>query len=109
MTLSGVEFLRRFLLHVLPTGFVRIRYYGLFANRCRAENLERCRALIKVEPGATPASPPVPSTPSEPKPEAEERDRCPYCGVGRLQYVCEIAPISDADPPIEAPTARDTS
>src|SRR5207237_1506825 len=35
MTLGGVEFLRRFLLHVLPTGFVRIRYYGLLANRCR--------------------------------------------------------------------------
>ena len=52
MTLDGLEFLRRFLLHVLPTGFVRIRYYGLLANRHRAQNLERCRALLAAGRGA---------------------------------------------------------
>jgi Putative transposase len=50
MTLDGTEFLRRFLLHVLPTGFVRIRYFGLFVNRVRAQNLDRRRALIEAEP-----------------------------------------------------------
>ncbi len=45
-TLEGQEFLRRFLLHVLPERFVRIRYFGFFANRHRAENIERARALI---------------------------------------------------------------
>ena len=44
MTLDAVEFIRRFLLHVLPNGFVRIRQYGLLANRCRTENLARCHA-----------------------------------------------------------------
>ncbi len=48
MNLDAVEFLRRFLMHVLPSGFHRIRYYGLFANRHRAANLELCRELLGV-------------------------------------------------------------
>ncbi len=46
--LEAVEFLRRFLMHVLPSGFHRIRYYGLLANRHRTVNLERCRVLLGV-------------------------------------------------------------
>jgi hypothetical protein len=46
MTLSADEFIRRFLLHVLPDGFHRIRYYGFLSNRYRKENLERCRQLL---------------------------------------------------------------
>src|SRR5262249_30236781 len=46
MTLSAEEFLRRFLQHVLPRGFVKIRHYGLLANRGRADKLERCRRLL---------------------------------------------------------------
>ena len=46
--LEAVEFLRRFLMHVLPSGFHRIRYYGLLANRYRTANLERCRYLLGV-------------------------------------------------------------
>ena len=48
MTLSADEFLRRFLLHVLPDGFQRIRHYGLLSNRYRAENLARCRKLLTM-------------------------------------------------------------
>ncbi len=48
MSLTAVEFLRRFLMHVLPVGFHRIRYYGLLANRHRAANLERCREILGV-------------------------------------------------------------
>lgn len=54
MTLSAVEFLRRFLLHVLPRGFVRIRHFGLLANRQRQQALRRCRELlgpVRPEPG----------------------------------------------------------
>ena len=47
-TVSAHEFLRRFLLHVLPGGLVRIRHFGLFANRRRGAALERCRALLGV-------------------------------------------------------------
>lgn len=52
MTLDVDEFIRRFLQHVLPTGLVRIRYYGLFANRHRALNLVRCRAALGVDTDA---------------------------------------------------------
>jgi hypothetical protein len=48
MTLAPSEFIRRFLIHVLPTGFHHIRHYGLFANGARAKNLARARELLAV-------------------------------------------------------------
>jgi len=72
MTLSADEFLRRFLLHVLPKGFVRIRFFGFLANRRRATLLPLCRQLLAAQPLASspcPASPLPPSTWS-----------CPHCG-----------------------------
>ena len=51
MTLAAAEFIRRFLLHVLPYGFHRIRHYGLFANAHRTENLKRARDLLDMPPG----------------------------------------------------------
>jgi hypothetical protein len=107
MTLGGVEFLRRFLLHVLPTGFVRIRYFGLLANRVRVENLERCRALLAADVSVTVHAPPT--EPAAPSPAAEERDRCPYCGVGRLRAVAVLAAIPLLDMDTWAPVPRDTS
>jgi hypothetical protein len=65
MTLSAHEFLRRFLLHVLPGGLVRIRHFGLFANRKRSATLARCRLLLGI---AISIDPPV-------NPEL----RCPVC------------------------------
>jgi hypothetical protein len=68
MTLSHEEFLPRFLQHVLPRGFPRIRYFGLLANRRRAAMLPLCRTLLLARPE------PVPSTPApDPVP------RCPSC------------------------------
>ena len=61
MELSAEEFLRRFLLHVVPTGFVRIRHYGLLANRTRQEKLTRARQLLAIV-AATPLLPPVSPT-----------------------------------------------
>lgn len=67
MTVSAHEFLRRFLLHVLPTGLVRIRHFGLFANRNRSAALACCRSLL----GATRSTelPPIPD------------QRCPSCSA----------------------------
>jgi len=62
---SAHEFLRRFLLHVLPGGLVRIRHFGLFANRRRSAALERCRKLLGVTACIVPPEPP--------------RRRCPNC------------------------------
>lgn len=109
MTLGGVEFLRRFLLHVLPTGFVRIRYFGLFANRGRAENLKRCRALIEPEHGSAPASGSAPDTTPALKREDDERDRCPHCGVGRLRNVGLLSPAPMPEVDAWAPRGWDTS
>jgi hypothetical protein len=50
MTLNADEFIRRFLLHVLPDGFQRIRYFGFLANRYRAEKLALCRQLLQMPP-----------------------------------------------------------
>jgi hypothetical protein len=50
MTLGTEEFMRRFLLHVLPGGFHRIRHFGLFANAARKENLAKVRELLHVAP-----------------------------------------------------------
>jgi hypothetical protein len=56
MTLAADEFLRRFLLHVLPRGFVRIRFFGFLANRCRADLLPLCRQLLAQQRESAPSS-----------------------------------------------------
>ena len=77
MTLETGEFIRRFLMHVLPGGFHRIRHYGLFASAARARNIERIRSLLKT-PAASSDCPPPGSAPEKPKPAFEPR--CPCCG-----------------------------
>jgi hypothetical protein len=54
LTLNSEEFIRRFFLHTLPNGFTRIRYYGLFANRYRAVNINQCRKLLNDTSATTP-------------------------------------------------------
>jgi hypothetical protein len=78
ITLSTDEFIRRFLLHVLPDGFHRIRHYGLFASGTRAVNIARIRTLLA----------PVPSDQANPQPARDEPPAlaCPCCG-GRLFIV----------------------
>ena len=85
MTLNAIEFVRRFLMHVLPTGFVRIRPYGLLANRHRREKLARCRELLgtAVAPLAeTAPSDPDPFTPPGHEVEVTPTQVCPRCGAG---------------------------
>jgi hypothetical protein len=105
MTLSADEFIGRFLLHVLPEGFHRIRYYGFLGNRYRKEKLEQCRHLLgmtRLEPGS-----------STEVAELDYRDRyqaltgsslweCPACHRGRMIVIGEI-------PPGSIPTITDTS
>jgi hypothetical protein len=105
MTLSADEFIRRFLLHVLPEGFHRIRYYGFLGNRYRKEKLEQCRQLL----GMVPLQPDSPTEVTE----LDYRDRyqaltgsslweCPACHRGRMIVIAEI-------PPGIIPTIIDTS
>ncbi len=80
MTLAVDEFIRRFLIHVLPSGFHRIRHYGLFANGGRAENIARARQLLHVpEPPRQPADTGC-ADDGEPQPSSYP---CPCCG-GRM-------------------------
>jgi hypothetical protein len=88
--LEGVEFVRRYLLHVLPRGFVRIRAYGLLSNRSRQSDLARCRAWFAASPhGAVTAAAPVALTTPAAAVAASASGRadastCPSCRGGRL-------------------------
>ena len=86
MTLSAHEFLRRFLHHVLPKGFVRIRSFGFLANRGRDEQLARCRKLLG-------ASQPTAAVPAAEQQNTSVPDdnvlRCPHCGQGVLEMVSQ--------------------
>jgi hypothetical protein len=86
MDLAGVEFVRRFLLHVLPKGFVRIRHYGFLANRARNDLLPLARQLLHQPPDR----PLHPRGELFPAPAA--LDRCPSCRSGRLVVVGEFPP-----------------
>jgi hypothetical protein len=83
MTLSGGEFLRRFLMHVVPRGFVRIRHYGLLGNRVRTANVRRCRELLNVDAsgGEDQAAPRMPGSDTR---GDDRHGRCPICGRGRM-------------------------
>ena len=83
MTLDGGEFLRRFLLHAVPSGFMRVRHFGLLANRGRAANLANCRRLLAV-----PLSPAIPPA-TDAAPQAA---CCPACGRGRLVNGPNLSP-----------------
>ena len=105
MTLQAEEFIRRFLLHVLPEGFQRIRYYGFLANRYREQKLAHCRELLDM---------PAPEPPAlEGAKDYRERyeeligsslRECPVCHRGRM-LVIEILPPS----PHRKTTITDTS
>lgn len=88
MALDAVEFMRRFLQHVVPSGFVRIRHFGFLANRFRTEKLARCRQLIEDADKASATPAPRQACPPATMAElAVERHRCPHCGKGRMIVV----------------------
>jgi hypothetical protein len=102
MTLEPAEFIRRFLLHILPRGFHRIRHYGLFASAARRDNLARARQLLAVPQ-------PVAQEAADSNPAPEPWRRCPCCGGPMI--VVEIlartirprTPPATAAPPARAP------
>ncbi|EHQ53655.1 putative transposase [Ectothiorhodospira sp. PHS-1] len=91
MVLSGEEFVRRFLQHILPKGLMRVRHYGFLANRCRRQKLDQVRrALSMARPPAATAAP---------RKEAAEYP-CPRCRKGRLHVIAEISR------PVPCPTLK---
>jgi hypothetical protein len=101
MTLAAHEFIRRFLLHVLPRGFHRIRHYGLLASSARKANIARARELLAVAPPPEPVEAPELSDWLPP---------CPCCG-GRMIIVETFGRWRQprAPPHATAPTGRRTS
>jgi hypothetical protein len=105
MTLQAHEFIRRFLLHVLPNGFMRIRHFGFLANRSRKQKLDRCRVLLDL---------------AQPSPNGKKSARqlmlevtgfdlarCPACHLGTLVILAPLpaiegAPYSTRAPPLDS-------
>jgi len=89
LTLAATEFVRRFMMHVLPSGFVRIRYYGFLANTHRQEQLHKIRKLLGT------SQPEIAVEQSEEDPqhplEHPQDQRCPHCNEGLMRAI-DIAP-----------------
>lgn len=80
LTLSALEFLRRFSWHILPSGLVRIRHYGLLANNRRHRDVPRARALLERRARPRPAAPPPITSP-------RPLMRCAHCGQEALRWI----------------------
>ncbi|MGD0094680.1 MAG: IS91 family transposase [Planctomycetota bacterium] len=88
--LSAVEFMRRFLHHVLPKGFVRLRHFGILANGCKKDCLRRCRHLLQAPPPHKPQH----KTLQEWMKQLTGTDiaRCPHCHTGQMVFLCDLPP-----------------
>jgi hypothetical protein len=106
MPLDAIEFIRRFLLHILPAGFQRIRHYGLLANRVRQAKLGVCRVLLQQQVSAPPAVPP--DTKAAPVQE-EAGAVSPACQRGRMFWVETLRRQSDLFARWRQPPGWDTA
>jgi len=100
MTLDAIEFMRRFLLHILPPGFVKIRHFGFLANRNRRSALLLSRKLLHAP------TPPHPLTHQQQK---AVQPRCPVCGIGTLCVLGWIPAGAVLDAPMPLPVLVDSS
>ena len=98
MRLDAKEFVRRFLLHVLPRGFTRLRHYGVLANRGRIRNLALCRSLLD-QPAAEPREPETVEAMML-RLTGIDITVCRHCGVGTLNQILVLAPQLVAAVPV---------
>ena len=89
ITLEAQEFIRRFLLHVLPQGFMRIRHFGFLANRSKKQALARCRKLLDLDP-VLPPSPFLSAKDLLLKIIGVDLSRCPSCHEGTMIVVGDL-------------------
>lgn len=104
LTLAAEEFLRRFVQHVLPKGFVKVRHYGLLANRQRRQRLDQCRRLLLVATMAADLSASAAAGLIEPA----AGPRCPHCGSSRIAHTA-ISPLPTTAAPSGYSTAGNSS
>jgi len=98
MTLPAEELLRRFLLHVLPSGFMRIRHFGLLANRHRKQKLQRCRALLGQPPPPEPARETAHAMVK--RLTGLDLSVCPFCQEGTMRITATLTPGAPSAAPI---------
>ena len=98
MTLQAAEFIRRFLLHVLPGGFVKIRHFGFLANRCRRDSVRLCRKLLAASSTQPESFNPRHDSLSKEQ-EPGPLDRCPRCKVGSMRLLEMLLPHASCDRP----------
>ncbi len=114
MTLTADEFIHRFLLHVLPRGFHRIRHYGILANNRARKTAEKVRELLKDESGTEESAGDAADAPEKTEPE-DFRKPCPACGRGKMITVLVLHPYyravvrGDLIPHLTGREAHDTS
>ena len=94
MTLDAAEFIRRFLVHVLPDRFVKIRYYGLLSNRKRRKNVQKCSELLEVLTGDTS----VQHSNEDQEKHPLDHTKCPHCKKGVMITKETILPRKNAPP-----------
>lgn len=92
MALAAPEFLRRFSLHVLPRGFMRIRHYGLIANRHKRALLAQARTALQAPEPATPDPAPEPLAAFWQRIAGIDIGRCTHCGIGTLRLIAVLPP-----------------
>jgi len=83
ITVEAIEFIRRFLLHILPAGFVKIRHFGFLANRNRSSALVLCRQLLNASADAAGSAAVLSHDPNP----SIDKHRCPVCHVGVLRII----------------------
>ena len=92
MALDAHEFLRRFALHILPRGFIRIRHYGLLANRNKRALLAQARAALDVPAPVCADAPPESIAAFWQRVAGIDITRCTQCGLGTLHLIATITP-----------------
>jgi hypothetical protein len=101
LALDAAEFIRRFLLHVLPTGFMRIRHYGIIANRAKATKLTHARTALG-QPSIPPPPPPESIVAFWLRIAQRNAHQCPYCRVGRMVVIAPLPTPRARAPPCHA-------
>lgn len=96
MTLPASEFIRRFLMHIVPAGFVRIRHYGFLANRNRGHSLCQIRTILSLE-SSVPTSDITARNGSQTVSTDDALHRCPVCKRGNMVPVAVLFPVLPVD------------
>ena len=99
MPLDAHEFIRRYLLHVLPKGFMRIRHYGLNGNRAKRHQLAQARTALSAPPPEPVLTPPETIEAFWLRIAHLDIHQCPHCRSGTLRRIATLAPRAHGPPP----------